>query len=264
MIPSDYHVHTHLCKHAVGQVQEYLAAAKAKGIREIAFTDHAPTPDGFDARNRMIYDQYPIYEKMLEEARLDKDLVVRYGIEADFYPGCEQYLYDWLKKQNFDLVMGSIHFIGTWGFDDPDRLSEWANVDVKAVWREYLALVIKLADSGRFDVLGHPDLPKKFGHRLKDSDSKEMVQPALDRIAKAGMAIEINTSGLRRAAKEQYPSHLILELARERDIPITFGSDSHCPEHVGYEFEQAVSIARECGYTHYARFLKREKISEAL
>jgi histidinol-phosphatase (PHP family) len=87
---------------------------------------------------------------------------------------------------------------------------------------------------------------------------KELVQPVLDRIAKAGMALEINTSGWRRPVGEAYPSPLILSLAREREIPLTFGSDAHAPDEVGYEFAKAVQLAREVGYTESLRFRQRQ------
>jgi histidinol-phosphatase (PHP family) len=98
-----------------------------------------------------------------------------------------------------------------------------------------------------FDVISHFDLPKKFGHRLRDREMKELVQPVLDHIAKKGMAFEINTSGWRRDAAEAYPSPLILSLAAEREIPITFGSDAHAPKEVGYQFAEALALALDTG-----------------
>ena len=129
---------------------------------------------------------------------------------------------------------------------------------MKGVWREYFALLTTLVNLRAFDVVAHLDLPKKFGHRLRDKEMTEMIQPLLDRIAKAGMAIEINTSGWRREVCEAYPSPLILALACEREIPITFGSDSHAPKEVGYEFAKAVQLAREVGYTESVQFRKRQ------
>jgi len=108
------------------------------------------------------------------------------------------------------------------------------------------------------------DLPKKFGHRPSDRDLKEMAQPALDRIAAAGMALEINSSGLRKPVHEIYPSALLLSLAKERDIPICFGSDAHRPEEVGWQFDAALALARSVGYTHAMQFRRRQQISYAL
>jgi histidinol-phosphatase (PHP family) len=85
------------------------------------------------------------------------------------------------------------------------------------------------------------------------------VQPALDRIAAAGMGIELNMSGLVRPCQEIYPSPLILNLARERGIPISFGSDAHGPQDVGRYFDQALKLAKDAGYTHCLRMRGRKK-----
>ena len=255
----DYHLHTVLCKHAEGDVSEFVAAAREKGIPEICFTDHVPAPDGYDQENRMDLGRFPEYNELVSRVRGSENPNVLFGIEADYYEGCEGFLRKWLPKQQFDLVLGSIHYIGDWGFDNPLNRTVWDSVDVTATWREYFKLVCKLADTRIFNILAHPDLSKRFGHRPKDKDVKEMVQPALDRIALAGMGIEINTSGLRRPVKEIYPAPLILELARERNIPITFGSDSHRPAEVGYGFPEALALARSCGYTQSLRFHQRER-----
>jgi histidinol-phosphatase (PHP family) len=135
---------------------------------------------------------------------------------------------------------------------------------VTATWRKYFKLVERLAESRLFDSVGHLDLPKKFGYRPSDNDLKEMVQPALDRIAQAGMGIELNTSGLRKPVREIYPSALVLSLAHDRDIPICFGSDAHRPEEVGAGFPEALSLARDAGYTHYFRIEKRQKKLQSL
>ena len=47
---------------------------------------------------------------------------------------------------------------------------------------------------------------------------------------------------------------------RERDIPITFGSDAHNPDQVGQYFAQAIQLAQEAGYTHRAEFRQRKPV----
>lgn len=254
----DYHMHTILCKHAVGSAPEYVRTAAEKGIGEVCFTDHAPSPHGYDPSNRMTLDQFPLYLRMLAEARDARSSVeVLSGIEADYYQGCEQFLADWLPRQDFDMVLGSVHYIGGWGIDDPDQLAVWKTADVPATWQRYFELVAEFARKGLVDVIAHLDLPKKFGHRLPPDDLMEFVAPALDAIADAGMGIEINTSGLRKPAAEIYPCSNLLRMAFERRIPICIGSDAHAPADVGSAFDKAVALARSCGYTHTVSFRKR-------
>jgi len=258
-------MHTTLCKHATGEIGEYVQAARKKGLKEICFTDHIPAPDGYDADHRMEITLFPSYrDTIIKLRRNSRNPAILFGIEADYYNGCEKFLKKWLVEQDFDLVLGSIHYIRYWGFDNPDERTVWDSVDVPETWREYFDLLRKLADSRFYDVVGHLDIPKKFGYRPDNSLLKDMVAPALDAISKAGMAIELNTSGLRKTVKEIYPSLAILKMANERGIPICFGSDAHRPEEVGYAFDKALKLAKEAGYTQYVRFKHRKQFPTKL
>ncbi len=253
----DYHIHTTLCNHAEGKASEYKTAAQRQGITEICFSDHGPNPDGYDPRHRMEMGDFATYKQMVTAIQDGKTPKVLFGIETDYYEGCERFLGQWLPRQGFDLVIGSVHYIDGWGFDNPSERHLWDSVDVTATWRKYFELVGRLADCGLFDAVGHLDLPKKFGYRPPDKDLKEIVQPALDRIARAGMGIELNTSGLRKPVGEIYPSPLILSMARERGIPVCFGSDAHTPGDVGARFDLALGLARDAGYESYFRMNRR-------
>lgn len=259
MLP-DYRIHTPLCKHAEGEMAEFLQTADRNNLPEICFTDHAPNPDNYDSRHRMSTDEFDTYLSGVAAAAATADKTgVIFGIEADYYQGCERFLRKWLPRHKFDLVIGSIHYIRSWGFDNPDERQVWDKVDVVGTWREYFDLIGKLADTGLFDVVGHLDLPKKFGYRPPDGLILEMARPAMEKIARANMAVEINTSGLYRPVKEIYPSLLLLTLAREYGIPICFGSDAHCPGEVGRDFKHGLEWARQAGYTEAVRFAARHK-----
>lgn len=257
-LPADTHTHTVLCKHATGTVAEYRRQARDRGLAGICFTDHCPEPSGYDLKHRMSLDEMPAYRDLVAPLQDDQQPPVFWGVEADFFPGCESFLSSFLPSQPFDLVLGSIHYIKDWGFDNPDYLKTWESVDIKGVWIEYFRLMRRLVDTRFYDVIGHFDLPKKFGHRLRDREMKECVQPLLDHIAASGMGIEINTSGWRREVREAYPSPLILSLAAERGIPLTFGSDAHAPQEVGFEFEAALELARQTGFTTAMRYRARQ------
>jgi histidinol-phosphatase (PHP family) len=263
MVP-DTHIHTPLCRHAEGNPAEYKAAAARQGIPALAFTDHIPNPDGHDPLHRMALEDWPTYREMVFAQRNTEPPSVLFGGEADYYEGCERFLKPWLAGEAFDIMIGSVHYIGNWCFDDPDQRRVWDTVDVTEAWRNYFRQLGRLADTRLADVIGHLDLPKKFGYRPSDKLVKEMAQPALDRIAAAGLAIEINSSGLRKPVGEIYPSPLLLELAREREIPICFGSDAHRPDEVGYRFADSLKLARAAGYSQAVRFAARHKLAYPL
>ncbi len=173
------------------------------------------------------------------------------GIEADYRPHTVAEVRSLLESQPFDYVIGSVHHLGDWGFDDPRQMEGYSSRDIDDVWLEYFELVGEAAESGLFTVLGHLDLVKKFGYRPTRALDVELDW-LLGRISRAGVAIEINTAGLHKPVKEAYPSPAILRKLRAADIPITFGSDAHRPEEVGRDFDHAVDLARTAGYEEFA------------
>ena len=255
----DYHIHTVLCKHAQGNVEDYKEAAQKLEIAEICFADHAPNPDGYSPLTRMEMTQFPTYRDRVRTQQDGEAPAVLFGIEADYYDGCEVFLSKWLPAQGFDFVLGSVHSVDGLGFNDPECRHIWDSADMTAVCKKYFKTVRMLADSGLFDAVAHFDLPKMFGRRPSDTALKEIVKPVLDRISGAGMGIELNTRGLRKPVGEIYPSPFILSLAREREIPICFGSDSHSPDEVGVGFDRALKMAHEAGYKSYFKISQRTK-----
>lgn len=256
--PPDYHVHTPLCKHATGSVWDYIKEAEKKGIKEICFSDHMPSNGIYDPKHRMGLEQFQEYLDTIQGAKEASPIRVLLGIEADYYEGCEAFLERILRSADFDLVLGSVHFLDGWGFDDPEQLPVWELVDVNETWVRYFQLLKRLVNTGLFDVVAHLDLPKKFGHRIPKEMLKELAAPLLDLMAEKGVAMEINTSGLRRPVSELYPCVEILHMAKERGIPICFGSDAHEPEMVGYAFLDALEVAKEVGFERHAVFRNRK------
>ena len=172
---TDYHIHTVLCKHADGEAEEYGKIAVKRGIEEICFTDHAPASDGYDPKNRMMIEEFELYRDKISSIALNDKPKILFGIEADYYEGCHIFLKEWLNLQAFDFVLGSVHYIENWGFDNPAEREIWDNVDVTRAWKAYFILVTKLAKTGMFDAIAHLDLPKKFGHRPSDKNLKEEI-----------------------------------------------------------------------------------------
>ncbi len=254
VLPPDHHVHTSFCGHAAGSPCDYAEAGFAQGIPSLVITDHIPAPDGYDPQTRMPPATFPQYEAAVRHAQALWPGRILFGIEADYYPGCESWLEPFLRSHPFDFVLGSIHFLGDWAFDNPTQRAGWQRRPLKTIWSEYFQLVRRMAETGWFDAAAHFDLPKKFGHRLPDSVLLELAEPALQAIRSHNMVLEINTSGLRKPIKEIYPAPALLRRACTLQIPILFGSDAHQPTEVGDQFIDAMRIARASGYERYAIF----------
>lgn len=257
-LPPDYHTHNLRCKHAQDTPVDYARAAVRNGVKEMACTDHCPTDDNFDIEHRMELSEFPDYLGSIEEAQKVSGVTVLRGVEADYYPGCEKFLGPFLSTAKLDIVLGSVHYLDYWAFDNPAQKSIWNSVDTTGAWSNYFDLIMQMVNTGLYDIASHLDLPKKFCHRPPDAKIREMVLPVLDRMAETGMGLEINTSGALVPAAEFYPSPAILTWAAERNLPLSFGSDSHIPGRVGDGFPKAVALAREVGFKTCVRFRDRK------
>ncbi len=261
MIPVDNHLHTELCGHASGGIKEYVAAAERAGIGEVGFADHLPLywlPSGKKILNyAMDESELPRYIEMVRQAGVNSPVSVKLGIEADFIPGHEKKLEDILSPYPFDFVIGSVHFIDGWGFDNPDEMGEYARRDIDEVYERYFFLLKQAALSGYFDIMAHPDLVKKFGF-LPVRDPGPFYEDTARVFKQAGVCVEVNTAGLRYPAGEIYPSARLLEMFFRYGLPVSIGSDAHNPRQVGDGLAAAVELIKKVGYREIASFTGRK------
>ncbi|WP_044417357.1 histidinol-phosphatase HisJ [Halarcobacter anaerophilus] len=258
----DLHNHTTLCNHATGTMQEYIQRAIELNIDVFGFSDHAPMP--YDPKYRMDISQKNEYEQnieILKEKYKDKIEILK-AYEVDFMQNSSLML-DEVLKSNVDYLIGSVHFLqengsGLWGFDNPEFIGKYKEKNIDYIWSEYFVAIKEMAKSKLFDIVGHLDLIKVFKY-LPDKDIKSIALDALKEIKKANMVIEINSAGFRKPINEPYPSKELLELAFELDIPITFSSDAHKIEQIGFMYESVTAIAREIGYNNCVIFRNRDK-----
>jgi histidinol-phosphatase (PHP family) len=256
--PPDLHMHTPLCRHATGEPVDYARHAVELGFTEIGFSDHSPMrQDDFDDW-RMRFDQLNEYVEKVREAQKDfPQLTIRLAMEVDYLPGQEEWIRELAALHPWDYFIGSVHYVSdSWAIDSPYKLSEWKNRDVWEVWSVYFERLTMAAESGLFEIIGHADLPKKFGYR-PTRDCTPLFETFLNAARKHKCALDVNTAGLRKDCKEIYPSRQFLELAFKKDVPITFGSDAHAPEEVGMNFAEAIQLTRDVGYTECLTFANR-------
>ena len=259
-MPPDYHMHTPLCRHAVGEPTELAAHALNVGLTEIGFSDHSPMPqDNFDEWRMRAADLEEYVAKVERARREHPNLTIKLALEVDYIPGYEQWIRDLAARYPWDYLIGSVHYISeSWAIDSPSKISEWKHRDPLEVWIAYFERLTMASESGLFDIIGHADLCKKFCFYPKE-DCTPLFTRFLEAAKRSGVAIELNTSGLRKDCKEIYPSPRIVQLASQTGVPITFGSDAHAPQEVGMNFAEAIQLARSAGYTRYCRFTKRRR-----
>ncbi|MEW6155942.1 MAG: histidinol-phosphatase HisJ family protein [Verrucomicrobiota bacterium] len=264
-LPADYHMHTPLCRHAIGEPTEYAAHALRVGLTEIGMSDHNPMiRDDYDDWHMQIAELDAYVEKVRKAQRDHPTLSIKLSLEVDYLPGHEDWIRELAGRHPWDYLIGSVHYVtDEWDLDNPKKIAEWERRQAIDVWTAYFERLTQAAESRLFEIIGHADLPKKFCFYPKE-DCTHLFEQFLKSARASGCAIELNTAGLRKDCKEIYPSPSILQLAQRLGVPITFGSDAHAPGEVGMDFQRAVDLARATGYTHCCRFTRREKSVTAI
>lgn len=254
----DYH--THLLRHGedgpyrADQVRAYAVEAHRRGVEEIAITEHLFRFREADALLRGWWDDDPNEQLRRQTARywdahatgdLDDYVAavsaaatdpgdepaarIRLGIEVDYYPDRMDAVATVLADRPYDVLLGSVHWIGAWGFDqigDPVVDGQWRARPAEQVWNHYVDAVVEMAASGCCDVLAHPDLVKVSGVHPPGDPT-----PWYDRLAEAAarhrLAAEVSSAGWRKPVGEAYPAPSLLTAFRNAGVGVTTASDAH-------------------------------------
>lgn len=262
----DLHVHTWRCRHATGTAEEYVRAAASSGVAVLGFTEHLPLAPGLASRipgaegYAMPAAELPEYiADVTGAAALGRELGVEVlcGIEIDAVPVALEHARAELARHSFDLVLGSVHFIDDWAFDDPDRREGYADWKSDELWERYFAEVVAAARTGLFDVVAHVDLVKKFGV-WPDGPTRDLYRTLTAALAATDVAVEVNTAGLRKPCRELYPGQDLLRALCDAGVPATIGSDAHAPAEVGAGAAEAREALIEAGYRSVLVFRGRK------
>jgi histidinol-phosphatase (PHP family) len=257
---TSYHNHTNWSDGSptlAGQIQ----AARALRLSELGISDHYTLhPTGAQVEWSMDLDLLGDYVAQVRQAAVEtKDVVIRLGVEADFFPETVDALRERLAPYPWDYVIGSVHYADDFEIDSDAR--DWSGLtpyECDEKWSLYWTRVRQLAESRVYDFVGHIDLPKKYGFRPA-SDLTALELAALEAVAAADMAIEINTAGWSLPAQEAYPSLRLLREAKRLGIPLLINADAHFPEFLTRHFDRAGELAREAGYTEVVRYERRQR-----
>lgn len=253
----DLHNHTPLCNHATGTPRALASRAYELGCKYFGFADHAFMD--FEREYRMSEGQIAFYEDLVREVgeEFGGKMEVLLGYEVDFMDN-PAYMDERILSSKCDFLIGSVHFLDLWGFDNPAFIGKYEGKDIDELYRQYFDAVARSAKSGLFDILGHIDLIKVFDHRPK-GDIKSLAEPMIKEIKCAGLCVELNSAGWRKPCAELYPGDEIMELLASYDVPITFSSDAHSVEQVGLNMDKTMAKAREFGYHKACVFKERAR-----
>ena len=271
----DYHMHLRAPKagahepleFTVEAIERFLETASARGVDEIAFTEHVyyfvQTREIWFLPyhvERCTFDLDAYVDAILEAKK--RGLPVKLGLEIDHVPDRQERLAELIAPYPWDLLLGSVHEV----LDDPvdQEPGIWHRLTVEEVWRGYVESVCDLARSGHVDVMSHPDLAKIYGLRPSAAALDEIHARFAEGIAAAGVAIEVSTAGLRKPVGEIYPAESLLQAFHRNGVPITIAADAHEPHLVGEDFDRALELVKRVGYETVSVFDGRERRQEPL
>jgi len=279
----DYHLHLWPHGHAASSVsranvREYCERAAGQGVVEIALTEHLYRFRQFEPLLGKYFRRYPesSMRTLMEEywhahnsADLDQyveevlaaknaGLPVVLGLEVDYYEGEMDAIGSLLAGYPFDVLLGSVHWIGPWPFDhvsDSFVQAEWDRIGVEEAWERYTRSLEELAATRAVDVLAHPDLIKVAGHR--PTVPGEFYDRMAEAAASSGIAAEVSSAGLRKPVSEIYPSVELLERFSHLGVPVTTASDAHQGSDVAHATDEVATLLKRCGYREISRYRLR-------
>lgn len=248
----DTHVHTRLCNHATGEMEEYVQAAIARGLRRVIFLEHmeegisSPVTTWLSEKK---FDHYFSEGQRLRD-QYGSQIEIGLGVECGYNPDYEDLLCTRLRSRHWDQVGVSCHFLKVAGITHHLNLFSRRKENIqlaRQVGTEHLLdrYFTTLTDAVRRlpgSMLCHLDGALRFLPEVRLTKYHyELIDELLREVSTKQMALEINSSGL-AIRNEQFPTRRIIEMADSYDIPFLFGSDAHRPEDVGRYFDVINSL----------------------
>lgn len=252
------HAHDDASSDGVAPLAEHVDAARRAGLVHFCTTNHVEVleEDGSWTVDRE--EAIPRFRAEVEAAAELRErgpgLDVRAGAEFEYRPAWTDELDALAAAVELDLVIGSVHVVdglNVSGGEEPDRY--FATRDAREAYRRYFETVGEMVAWGGFDVVGHFDLVARYGHEhhgaYDPADHEATIRPVLAEMARRGLGIEVNTSGVAQAPGVPYPRAEILAWARQEGVPfLTLGADSHVPRHVDRGLAEGAAAARRAGW----------------
>ena len=270
MYLADYHVHSRISPDAGDSMTALAEAAIAAGLQELCFTDHVEPILWNSTALRDSYDWAALSAEFdAAKAAIGDRIRLRLGIELgdacwDF-AHTEKLLED---APPLDFIIGSVHMLSERynGLDlyyfDP-RTEEEAYDGIA----DYLAQVKKMAEWGKFDVLGHLTLPLRYlnenrGWSLSMDRFGSEITDIFAILNRKGIGIEVNTNRGNTPLPDEKWLRLYEDMMAEPIV--TLGTDAHSSQFVGCAVRERQELLRRCGFERFCTFERRRPVWRAL
>ncbi|HYH93844.1 MAG TPA: histidinol-phosphatase HisJ family protein [Candidatus Saccharimonadales bacterium] len=252
-LPLDAHLHTDLSPDSDVPIDAFAEQAVARGIRELAITDHVDFEPGAPAYRRTAFAERERVVRDAAERWADAGLAIHFGVEITWDRRFADDIADHLRQHPYDFVIGSVHVYRGSVYEASNVASWVAGRSLAEIVAPYFDEVEAGARSGLFDAIGHLDMVKRYlAPHVTAADlaaAPELYTRLLDALVESGTALEVNTSGLRQPAGELYPSAAIV--ARYRAMggqAVTVGSDAHRAAQFAWGLDEGYEAAAAAGF----------------
>lgn len=258
---TDYHVHVERGPYTVEWLEEFVAQAHKAGVTELGISEHAYR---FTQTRNLLSNPWvekrktedlDAYLGLLQAAR-KKGIKVKIGIEMDFMPDNAEGMRDFLAAYPFDYAIGSVHWLGGFGFDLDEMRDQWEQNRIEVVYDTYFSILEQMIEARCVDIIGHADVIKVFGFKAP-AVARTWYERLTPKIKQSGLALEVSTAGWRKPVSEIYPAPEWLPGLVAADVPLVLSSDAHRPEDVGALYPQALDLLRALGVRRFATFTHR-------
>lgn len=262
------------CGHAKGELASVVQAAFERGFTTYGLSEHAPRfhrehlyPEESGLTPADLVDTFARYVRAasdLREQYADRlELLVGFETEALPVATWAEKMQELRRAAPFDYVVGSVHSIGDIWIDFNVESSERAAAACGG-WEPlrcaYFDRLAELVASLEPEVVGHVDLIRRFEEPRFAFSSLAMrhAERVLEAARAAGAALEVNAAPARRGFGPVYPGPQILARAREMNVAVTLGDDSHGPDGVGIGLDACLRAISEAGYSDVHYLTRRE------
>jgi histidinol-phosphatase (PHP family) len=255
----DYHLHAEFSRDSDASLEGYCRRAVKLGIPELALTEHFtlnPADINYGLTDFTLIFQEVDRCRELFAGRLE----IKVGLEVDYDPRQEAELANYLAGWHFDFLMGAIHYVQGTSLLSL-RIGGAEEEAVQKLIGDYLQTTNQMIDSGLFQVIGHLE----WFHRSVPPGSysrgfyEYQLMPLLEKMVKKDLALEVNTSALRKGINDTFPSLETLQLFRRLGgRRVTVGSDAHHEEDLGRDLEKAIERVFQAGFRTLTLFTAGE------
>jgi histidinol-phosphatase (PHP family) len=254
------------CNHATDSLIDIIKTYIKKDFKWVGITEHMPpVNDQFlyedeienSLTSKTIKEKFNNYHILLSKLKEDfkEDIKIYKSIETDYYTGAVEHINDLKSIYDFDYILGSIHFVNDIPFDYSIKYYQDAVLDNKGIDNLYLRYFeeqFEMLNMVKPEAVAHFDLIRIFDEdyksRIKKKEIWKKIERNLEFISQNNMVLDFNLRALKKGADEPYPSYYILMLAKEMEIKVYPGDDSHSINDVGNFLNEAKEILEKYGF----------------